>query len=147
MGSSGAVSSMRQLPRLPGWLGSTERPSASPQKRAAPSKSEVRQSISTAQRRERCISVPSDSFRSLHGEFRLPGASYRESYSLTSTMSRAGGLLSGGSQDRPISLVNCALRSRRPKHAVGLQGGKQAQQLRFPGFRNKQQRPARISPA
>jgi hypothetical protein len=40
-----------------GWLGSTGRPSASPQKRAASSTSEVLQSISTAQRRERCIAV------------------------------------------------------------------------------------------
>src|SRR6202047_1884193 len=69
MGSSGGVSSIRELPRLLGWLESTERPSASPQKRAAPSKSEVRQSISTAQRREWCMSVPSDkrsSFSSIH---------------------------------------------------------------------------------
>src|SRR5882757_7541779 len=54
------------MPRLPGWLGSTGRPSASPQKRAAPSTSEVRQSISTAQRREWCISLPSGSLR-YHG--------------------------------------------------------------------------------
>src|SRR5262249_17110137 len=41
MGSSAVICSMRQLPPLPGWLGSTGRPSAVPQKRAAWSTSEV----------------------------------------------------------------------------------------------------------
>ena len=52
----------RLVGRLPGWSLSTGRPSASLQKRAASSTSEVLQSINMAHRRERCI------FTSSHAE-------------------------------------------------------------------------------